>query len=160
MVKYRYVHELIVYYFDKIKNLFIYSFQIREKERFKQNPFNYAMKKTELMKERESAMGRGDEEVARELSQKIAELEERASHLDKRRTSTISSISYINDRNRKRNIEQAEKAIMEELRANKGKKVSSHFYMKFDLTTLLVQGEAFSMGLNWNYILELSWRNS
>lgn len=28
------------------------------------------------------------------------------------RTSTISSISYINDRNRKRNVEQAEKAIL------------------------------------------------
>ncbi|XP_045464937.1 RNA polymerase-associated protein Rtf1 [Harmonia axyridis] len=100
---------------------------IKEKERFKQNPYNYAMKKTELMKERESAHCRGDEDLARELSQKLAELEERASHLDKVRTSTISSISYINDRNRKRNIEEAEKAIMAELKANKGKKVDDPF---------------------------------
>lgn len=28
------------------------------------------------------------------------------------RTSTISSISYINDRNRKKNVEEAEKAIL------------------------------------------------
>lgn len=96
---------------------------MREKERFKSNPYNYAMKKTQLMKERDSAMARGDDELAREINQQIQELEERASELDKMRTSTISSISYINDRNRKRNVEEAEKAIMEEVRANKGKKV-------------------------------------
>lgn len=50
-------------------------------------------------------------------------MEDRASELDKQRTSTISSISYINDRNRKRNVEEAEKAIMEEVRGNKGKKI-------------------------------------
>ena len=81
------------------------------------------MRKTQLMKERDSAMARGDEEVARDLSQKISDLEERASELDKMRTSTISSISYINDRNRKKNVEEAEKAIMAEVKANKGKKV-------------------------------------
>lgn len=76
------------------------------------------------MKDRDSALSRGDEEVARDLSSKLAQLEERASELDKVRTSTISSISYINDRNRKRNVEEAEKAIMAEVRANKGKKVN------------------------------------
>lgn len=69
----------------------------------------------------------GDEEKVAEIKQKIAELEERAEELDKMRTSTISSISYINDRNRKKNVEQAEKAIMEELKANKGKKVDDPF---------------------------------
>lgn len=81
------------------------------------------MKKTQLMKEREAAMSRGDEDVARELAQKLSALEERASELDKMRTSTISSISYINDRNRKKNVEEAEKAIMAEYRATKGIKV-------------------------------------
>lgn len=81
------------------------------------------MKKTQLMKERDAAVTRGDEDTARELNQKLHELEERASELDKLRTSTISSISYINDRNRKRNVEEAERAIMEEYKANKGKKV-------------------------------------
>lgn len=47
-----------------------------------------------------------------ELDHKIQELEERASELDKARTQTIQSISYINDRNRKKNVEEAEKAIM------------------------------------------------
>ncbi|PSN44686.1 hypothetical protein C0J52_15640 [Blattella germanica] len=54
-------------------------------------------------------------------------LEERAEELDKLRTSTISSISYINDRNRKKNVEEAEKAIMEEVRRNKGKKIEDPF---------------------------------
>ncbi|RZB41575.1 RNA polymerase-associated protein Rtf1 [Asbolus verrucosus] len=100
---------------------------IREKERFKPNPHNYAMRKTQLMKERDSAMARGDEELARDLGRKISDLEERASELDKLRTSTISSISYINDRNRKRNVEEAEKAILAEVKANKGKKIDDPF---------------------------------
>lgn len=97
---------------------------MREKGRFKSNPYNYAMKKTQLMKERDTAVARGDDDLARELSQQISDLEEKASELDKMRTSTISSISYINDRNRKRNVEEAEKAIIAEVKANKGKKVS------------------------------------
>ncbi|XP_018335977.2 RNA polymerase-associated protein Rtf1 [Agrilus planipennis] len=100
---------------------------IREKERFKPTPYNYAMKKTQLMKERDSAIMRGDDEAARSLNKKIQELEERASELDKLRTSTISSISYINDRNRKRNVEEAEKAILEEVKASKGKKADDPF---------------------------------
>lgn len=100
---------------------------VREKERFKQNPYNYAMRKTQLMKERDMALSRGLDEEARDLDKKLAELEERATELDKMRTSTISSISYINDRNRKRNVEEAEKAIIEELRSNKGKKADDPF---------------------------------
>uniref|UniRef100_A0A1B6CAB5 Uncharacterized protein n=2 Tax=Clastoptera arizonana TaxID=38151 RepID=A0A1B6CAB5_9HEMI len=85
------------------------------------------MKKTELMKEKELAISRGDELEATRISQKLQELEERANELDKMRTSTISSISYINDRNRKKNVEEAEKAIMEEVRRNKGKKIDDPF---------------------------------
>ena len=55
---------------------------------------------------------RGDEDEAAIIAQKLLELEERANELDKMRTSTISSISYINDRNRKKNVEEAEKAIL------------------------------------------------
>lgn len=46
------------------------------------------------------------------LTEKIADLDEKANSLDKRRTQTIASISYINERNRKNNVEKAEKAIM------------------------------------------------
>ncbi|CAH1966360.1 unnamed protein product [Acanthoscelides obtectus] len=100
---------------------------IEEKKRFKSNPFNYAMEKARLMREREAALTRGDDEQGRALGQKLSDLEERASELDKLRTSTISSISYINDRNRKKNVEEAEKAIMAEVKANKGKKADDPF---------------------------------
>lgn len=102
-----------------IKEAMVYEFKeediekiIREKERFKQTPYNYAMKKANLMRERDAANCRGDDEVATRLNSELNELEERASELDKARTASISSISYINDRNRKRNVEEAEKAIM------------------------------------------------
>lgn len=102
-----------------IKEALVYEFKeediekiVREKERFKQTPYNYAMKKAQLMRERDAANCRGDDEAASRLNQELSELEERASELDKMRTATISSISYINDRNRKKNVEEAEKAIM------------------------------------------------
>ncbi|XP_046491657.1 RNA polymerase-associated protein Rtf1 [Neodiprion pinetum] len=117
-----------------IKEALVYEFKeediekiVREKERFKQNPSNYAMKKAQLMRERDAANCRGDDETASRLNLQLGELEERASELDKMRTATISSISYINDRNRKRNVEEAEKAIMEEIKANKGKKIDDPF---------------------------------
>lgn len=102
-----------------IKEAMVYEFKeedvekiVKEKERFKQNPYNYAMKKTQLMRERDAANCRGDDETATRVNIELTELEEKASVLDKIRTQTISSISYINDRNRKKNVEEAEKAIM------------------------------------------------
>lgn len=93
---------------------------VKEKERFKKNPHNYAMRKTQLLKNKEMAEQNGDEEMAHHLKVELEKLEERAKELDKLRTSTISAISYINVRNRQRNIQEAEKAIIEEARINKG----------------------------------------
>lgn len=98
------------------------------------------MKKAQLMKDKDAAVTRwicvfkiaielssvlfsnfyiwtfsGDENLATEINVKLQELEERANHLDKVRTSSIQSISYINNRNRKLNVEAAEKAIKEEV---------------------------------------------
>ncbi|ALC40523.1 Rtf1 [Drosophila busckii] len=100
---------------------------VEEKNRFRNRPTNYAMKKTCLMKERDAAMLRGDYDIANDLSSQIDELESRANELDKRRSHSLNLISYINDRNRKRNVEDAEKAIMEEARANKGMKICDPF---------------------------------
>lgn len=58
---------------------------------------------------------RGEETLATELNDEIQVLEKRANHLDKVRTSSIQSISYINNRNRKLNVLEAEKAIKEEV---------------------------------------------
>ncbi|XP_065218316.1 RNA polymerase-associated protein RTF1 homolog [Planococcus citri] len=117
-----------------IKHAMSYEFEeadiekiVREKERFKSTPYNYAMKKTQLMKDRDSAQADGDTAKASKLQEELNQLEERAVKLDRLRTSTISSISYINDRNRKKNVEEAEKAIMAELRATKGQKVDDPF---------------------------------
>ncbi|CAK1595160.1 unnamed protein product [Parnassius mnemosyne] len=119
---------------SEVKEALMYEFKeediekiVAEKERFRAHPTNYAMKKTQLMKERDVAQLRGDDELVMELNAKIQELEDRASQLDKTRTSSIQSISYINNRNRKLNVETAEKAIMEEVKANKGKKQDDPF---------------------------------
>ncbi|PZC82929.1 RNA polymerase-associated protein Rtf1 isoform X1 [Helicoverpa armigera] len=119
---------------QEVKEALMYEFKeediekiVAEKDRFRSHPTNYAMKKTQLMKERDVAQLRGDDETVMELNAKIQELEERASQLDKTRTSSIQSISYINNRNRKLNVETAEKAIMEEVKANKGKKTDDPF---------------------------------
>lgn len=47
--------------------------------------------------------------------------------MDKKRSSSISLISYINNRNRRRNVEDAEKAILEEAKANKGLRIDDPF---------------------------------
>lgn len=71
---------------------------------------------------------RGEEEESERLTRELAELEERADELSKRSlSSTLSSISFINERNRKRNVERAEEAILEEIRASGGQKAEDPF---------------------------------
>ena len=71
---------------------------------------------------------RGEEEETERLTKELAELEERADELSKRSlSSTLSSISFINERNRKRNVERAEEAILEEIRASGGQKAEDPF---------------------------------
>jgi hypothetical protein len=92
---------------------------IREKERFMENPRNYAMYKNRLAKERDIAAAEGNTAEADRLTARLAELEERAENLDKARSEKISSIALINDRNRKRNIEKAEENIKMEIEKKK-----------------------------------------
>lgn len=87
---------------------------IAEKQKFKKNPHNYAMKKTQLLKLHEDALLSGDAEKAREFKSQLDALEERAIELDKKRSNNISSISYINQRNRMRNLEEAVEATRRE----------------------------------------------
>jgi len=87
---------------------------LASKEKFSKHPHNYAMKKAKLQKEREQHLDGGNHEQVEQLDQKLAELEERAEELDRKRTSSIATISLINDRNRKNNIIRAEKAIKSE----------------------------------------------
>jgi len=87
---------------------------LEEKQKFKKNPQNYAVKKTQLLKQKEQAEQAHDDELLKSTMQEIDSLEERAKELDKARTNSIAAISYINERNRQRNINEAEKAIVAE----------------------------------------------
>lgn len=88
---------------------------VAEKQKFRKTPYNYAQKKNHLMRSKEIAEQTGNREEAEKLRSELEELEEKASHLDKVRSKNLSAISYINERNRKRNIVEAEKAAAEEM---------------------------------------------
>ncbi|KAL9954513.1 hypothetical protein ACROYT_G042062 [Oculina patagonica] len=88
---------------------------VAEKQKFRKTPFNYAQKKNNLMRSKEIAEQTGNLEEAEKLRNELEDLEEKAQHLDKVRSKNLSAISYINERNRKRNIVEAEKAAAEEM---------------------------------------------
>ncbi|CAH2327816.1 RNA polymerase-associated RTF1 homolog [Pelobates cultripes] len=92
---------------------------VKEKERFRKAPSNYAMKKTQLMKEKAMAEEAGESEKAKQIQDQLNELEERAEALDRQRTKNISAISYINQRNREWNIVESEKALVAESQSMK-----------------------------------------
>ena len=117
-----------------IKDLVFYQYSnedidkmIKEKARFNNHPTNFAVAKTELLKEKELATQKNDDEAVERISSKLADLEEKANTLDKKRSATIASISYINERNRKNNVEKAERAILAELEERKGLKTEDPF---------------------------------
>nr|CAB3265817.1 RNA polymerase-associated protein RTF1 homolog [Phallusia mammillata] len=92
---------------------------IKEKNRFRKNPFNYAMRKTNLMKAKEMAEATGDGEESQRLNSQLEELEERAVKLDKQRQENIAGITYINERIKSDNLlkEEACKEEWKQLRA-------------------------------------------
>ncbi|CAL8297641.1 unnamed protein product [Arctogadus glacialis] len=87
---------------------------VKEKDRFRKAPSNYAMKKTQLFKDKAMAEESGDGEKAKGIQEELNTLEERAEMLDRQRTKNISAISYINQRNRSWNIVESEKALVAE----------------------------------------------
>ncbi|XP_061599736.1 RNA polymerase-associated protein RTF1 homolog [Cololabis saira] len=87
---------------------------VKEKDRFRKAPPNYAMKKTALLKDKAMAEENGDGDKVKVIQDELNELEERAEALDRQRTKNISAISYINQRNRSWNIVESEKALVAE----------------------------------------------
>ena len=71
------------------------------------NPYSFFSTPTSF----HQAEAEGNLELKAKLEEQLGELEERAEVLDARRTSSISTISLINDRNRKMNIVRAETGI-------------------------------------------------
>uniref|UniRef100_A0A2P2I483 RNA polymerase-associated protein RTF1 homolog n=2 Tax=Hirondellea gigas TaxID=1518452 RepID=A0A2P2I483_9CRUS len=100
---------------------------VTERLRFTNRPTNYAVAKTELLKKRDIAKQCGDQEEVEKVNEQIAELDSTSTRLDKRRTATISSISYINERNRKQNVIKAEVAIRAEVERMKGQRARDPF---------------------------------
>ncbi|OWF38612.1 RNA polymerase-associated protein RTF1 homolog [Mizuhopecten yessoensis] len=112
--------------FKDIRDALQYKFKendieeiVADKLKFKKNPHNYAVKKTLLLKQKEVADIEGDQVGQSKIKQELEQLEERATELDRRRSSNISSISYINQRNRLRNMIDAEEACKVEVAAMK-----------------------------------------
>jgi len=108
---------------NEIRKASTYSFSsedvdkmVKQKEKFQRHPVNYAMHKARLIKDKDIAIAEGDEVRGKELENKLNDLEERAEELDSKRTSTISSIALINNRNRQANVAKAEVHIMEEIK--------------------------------------------
>ncbi|XP_012554702.1 RNA polymerase-associated protein RTF1 homolog isoform X1 [Hydra vulgaris] len=87
---------------------------VKEKNRFRKNPFNYASTKNTLIREKELAEQAGNTVELAKVKEKLEELEERAQMLDRKRSGALNNVSFINERNRKKNVYDAEKACVEE----------------------------------------------
>ncbi|XP_071795866.1 RNA polymerase-associated protein RTF1 homolog [Asterias amurensis] len=109
--------------YNQIKKALSHNYQedeieksVAEKERFRRNPRNYAKKKTTLIKTRDMAAVEGREDDVKKFSLQLEELEERAEELDRVRNKNVNAITYINKRNRTRNIAEAERAMKTEIK--------------------------------------------
>jgi RNA polymerase-associated protein RTF1 len=90
------------------------DYEIKEKKKFQDSSCNLAMKKTELIRAKAEAEDMNDYEKAREIQLALDELEEQAKQLEKSRSSsTFSAISFVNERNRIKNIEESERVLKE-----------------------------------------------
>nr|CDS22781.1 RNA polymerase associated protein RTF1 [Echinococcus granulosus] len=87
---------------------------IQSKRRFQKVPINFALKKAELLKQRELANESNDTETTRRIDMELDELETQAERIERRRTIGFKAISSINQRNRALSLKQAEEAILKE----------------------------------------------
>lgn len=108
---------------------------LKEKMKFRKNPFNYAVKKTELLKVKETAMMEGDVAKVREVTASLDQLEERADYLDKKRTSNLAVLKRINERNRKLNEMNAE--IAAKIEVEEMKKEGANPFVRRHSRTIL-----------------------
>jgi len=92
---------------------------LASKEKFSKGPKNYAVYKAKLQRDKVNAQATGNAELVEELDRKLEEHEERAVALDRKRVGGLSAVSFINDRNRKGNIERAMKGLKQEEIKNK-----------------------------------------
>ncbi|KHJ40844.1 Plus-3 domain protein [Trichuris suis] len=84
---------------------------LQEKRRFKLIQSSAAVRKATLLKQIEIANINGDKEESLRLENEIKELEEESAMLERRRAANALPISKINERNRQRNLMDAEQAL-------------------------------------------------
>jgi len=110
---------------------------LASKEKFAKGPKNLAVHKAKLQRDLITAQNNGDTKEVEDLELKLSELEERAEDLDKKRCGTLSNITFINDRNRRMNIERAEAGIkLEEERMKKEGHIQDPFTRRKTRPTL------------------------
>lgn len=84
------------------------------KEKFSKGPKNYAVHKAKLQRELINAKNSGNQDLVQEVEDKLADHERKAEHLDQQRSGSLSTVTFINDRNRKGNFERAMIGLKEE----------------------------------------------
>jgi len=88
---------------------------VKQNSRFRENPYNYAMRKMKLLKDKTIAETSNDTATAKQVADELAKLEQRAEILDKKRQQNIAGITYINERIKNDNLKK-EKACLDEFR--------------------------------------------
>jgi len=77
---------------------------VSQKAKFRKDPVNFALKKTELLKQKEMAESSGNLEGVATINKELEIIEERAEDLDKRRQENMKKITFINDRIKSHNL--------------------------------------------------------
>nr|CDS28316.1 RNA polymerase associated protein RTF1 [Hymenolepis microstoma] len=87
---------------------------VQSKRRFRKAPTNFAMRKAELMKQREVAKENNDEKEVERIDADIEELENQAERIERKRTVGFKEISSINQKNRELTLKRVEEALLKE----------------------------------------------
>lgn len=86
---------------------------VTERERFRQTPCNYAMKKIRLMRKMEVAEENCDEDIARKLALELKMLENTVEEMHGKQSSKARIENYVNYCNRRWNTEERKKVLNE-----------------------------------------------
>lgn len=92
---------------------------VKEKQKFRKNPRNYAAKKSDILTQKQLAETLGDYAEVEKLKADLEDIEVDADKLSKQRNKSLTAISYINDKNRLRTTEQIEEALKNEYQEEK-----------------------------------------
>lgn len=87
---------------------------VKEKQKFRKNPLNFATKKSNILVQKDLAETIGDYAEVEKLKADLEDLEGNADKLSKVRNKSLTAISYINDKNRSQTTDTIEAVLREE----------------------------------------------